>query len=67
MNHKRKSTFAFPSGLSDRAAAAFCDFLSQLAVDADARYLGQVLRYQRSIKQPPQDPDQPWRSKNTDF
>ena len=67
MNHKRKSTFAFPSGFSDRDAAAFCDFLFQLAADADAHYLGQILRYQRSIRPPPQDPDQPWRSKNIDF
>lgn len=48
MNHEHESTFAFPSGLSDRDAAAFCDFLSQLAADADAHYLGQILRYQRS-------------------
>lgn len=67
MNHKRKPTFAFPSGLSDRDAAAFCDFLSQLAADADAHYLGQILRYQRSIKPPPQDPNQPWRASNKDF
>ncbi len=50
MNHKRKSTFAFPSGLSDRDATAFCDFLFQLAADADAHYLGQILRHQHSIK-----------------
>ena len=67
MNHKRKSTCAFPSGLSDRDATAFCDFLFQLAADADAHYLGQILRYQRSIKPPPQNPDQPWRANNKDF
>ena len=67
MNHNRKSTFAFPSGLSDRDAAAFCDFLFQLAADADAHYLGQVLSHQRLIKPPPQDPGQPWRAHNKDF
>jgi len=67
MNHNRKSTFAFPSGLSDRDATAFCDLLFQLAADADAHYLGQVLRYHRSIRPPPQEPHQPWRSKRKDF
>ena len=67
MNQKRKSIFAFPSGLSDRDATAFCDFLFQLAADADAHYLGQILRYQRSIRPSPHDPAQPWRSKNKDF
>ena len=67
MNHNRKSTLAFPSGLSDRDATAFCDFLFQLATDADAHYLAQILRYQRSIRPPPQYPDQPWRANNIDF
>ena len=67
MNHKRKSTFAFPSGFSDRDAAAFCDFLFQLAAAADAHYLGQVLRYQRSIRTPPQNPSKPWRTGTKDF
>lgn len=67
MSHKRKSTFAFPSGLSDRDAAAFCEFLFQLAADADAHYLGQILRYQRSINPPPQNSDAPWRANDKDF
>ena len=67
MNHKRKSTVAFPSGFSDRDAAAFCDFLFQLASDADAHCLGQILRYQRSNNPTPQDLAQPWHSENKDF
>ena len=67
MNHEHPSTCAFPSGLSDRDATAFCDFLFQLATDADAHYLAQILRYQRSIRPPPQYPDQPWRANNIDF
>ncbi len=67
MSHKRKSTFAFPSGLSDRDAAAFCEFLFQLAADADAHYLGQILRYRRSINPPPQNSDAPWRANDKDF
>ncbi len=67
MSHKRKSTFAFPSGLSDREAAMLCDFLFQLAADAETRYLGQILCYQRSIKPSPQDAEAPWRLKNIDF
>lgn len=67
MNHKRKSTFAFPSGLSDREAVVFCDFLFQLAADADAHYLAQILRHRHKSNPTPQDPNQPWRSERSDF
>jgi len=67
MNHEHQPSFAFPSDLSDREAATLCDFLSQLAADADAHYLGQILRYRRENDPPPQDPDHPWQSESNDF
>jgi len=36
MKHEHEPTFAFPSDLSDREATTLCDFLFQLAGDADA-------------------------------
>ena len=50
---------AFRSDLSDEAAAALCDFLHELAVAADSRYLHQILRYRRP-QAPPVDPNQSW-------
>ena len=67
MNHEREPTFAFPSDISDRAATILCDFLFQLAADAEIHYLGQILRYRRDNNPTPQDPDQPWWSKRSDF
>ncbi|HEX9871102.1 MAG TPA: hypothetical protein VGC99_21395 [Candidatus Tectomicrobia bacterium] len=67
MNHEHEPTFAFPSDLSDREATTLCDFLFQLAADADARYLGQILRYRQENNPTPRDPDHPWESKSNDF
>lgn len=67
MNHQHEPTFAFPSDLSDREATTLCDFLFQLAADADARYLGQILRYRQENNPTPRDPDHPWESKSNDF
>jgi hypothetical protein len=52
----------FPTGLSDAAATALCDFLYELAATADSRYLAQILRYRRQHQPTPRDPDQPWLS-----
>ena len=67
MNHEHEPTFAFPSDLSDREATTLCDFLFQLAADAEARYLGNILRYRRKNNPTPQNPDHPWRSESSDF
>jgi len=50
---------AFPSGLSDEAAAALCDFLHELAAAANSRYLQQIPRY-RCAQAPAVNPNQPW-------
>lgn len=60
MNHEHEPTFAFPSDLSDREATTLCDFLFQLAADADARYLAQILRYRQENNPTPRHPDHPW-------
>ena len=65
MNHE--PDFAFPSGLSDREATTLCDFLFQLAADADTHYLGQILRYQRENDPTPRDPARPWEPQSDDF
>ena len=52
----------FPDGLSDAAAAALCDFLHELALAADVRYLAQLERHRRQHEPPLYDPAQPWRS-----
>ncbi len=67
MNHEHEPDFAFPSGLSDREATTLCDFLFQLATDAETRYLGQILRYQKQIDPTPRNPDRPWDSDSNDF
>ena len=66
MNHQHEPDFAFPSGLSDREATTLCDFLFQLAADAETRYLGQILRYQKQIGSTPRDPDHPWEPESND-
>ena len=67
MNHEHETTFAFPSDLSDHEATTLCDFLFQLAADAEARYLGQILRYQKQTNPTPRNPDRPWDSDANDF
>ena len=56
----RHPTLAFPD-LCDGHATALCDFLCQLAAEADAHYAAQILRYEKLIQPPPADPDHPWR------
>ena len=56
----RQPTFAFPD-LCDGHANALCDFLCQLAADADAHYVAQIIRYRKLNQPPPPDPDHPWR------
>ena len=56
----RHPTLAFPD-LCDGHATALCDFLCQLAAEADAHYAAQILRYEKLIQPPPAYPDHPWR------
>jgi hypothetical protein len=67
MNQEHDPSFAFPSDLSDREASVFCDFLFQLAADAETHYLGQILRYLRENDPTPRDPDHPWQPQSNDF
>lgn len=50
-----------PSCISDESAAVLCDFLAELSMAADSRYLGQIRRY-REERSTTVDPDQPWQS-----
>lgn len=67
MNHEHETSVPFPTRLSDREATTLCDFLFQLAADAEARYLWQLRRYRRDNAPTPQDPNHPWRSNPSDF
>lgn len=54
-------TFTFPD-LGDSQATALCDFLCQLAADADAHYVAQIIRHRQHHQPPPPDADRPWSS-----
>lgn len=55
----------FPMPISDEAAVALCDFLAELSVEMEMRYLVQLRRY-RVAHSPPVNPEHPWRDLNTD-
>jgi len=48
-----------PSHISDESAAVLCDFLAELSMAADRRYLCQIRRY-REENPTIVDPDQAW-------
>ena len=48
-----------PANISDESAAVLCDFLAELSLAADSRYLCQIRRY-REESRTTVDPDQPW-------
>jgi len=49
----------FPSHISDESAAVLCDFLIELSMAAESRYLCQIMRY-REENRTTVDPDHPW-------
>lgn len=48
-----------PSHISDESAAVLCDFLAELSMAAESRYLCQIRRY-REENRTAVDPDSPW-------
>jgi len=50
-----------PGCISDESAAVLCDFLAELSMAADSRYLCQIRRY-REENHMAVDPDHPWRN-----
>ncbi len=55
----------FPRCISDESAVVLCDFLAELLMVADTRYLCHLMRY-RKAHSPPVDPQYPWRKTNID-
>jgi hypothetical protein len=51
----------FPDGISDEAASALSEFLSQLAAACESRYFVQLRRYHRR-QMNLYDPEAPWRT-----
>ena len=51
----------FPDDISDEAASALTEFLYELAVACESRYLTQIQRY-HSGQQNLYDPERPWLS-----
>jgi hypothetical protein len=50
----------FPLDISDESAVVLCDFLAELLLAADSRYLTKLRRY-RQAHSPPVDPEHPWK------
>lgn len=54
-----------PKQISDETAVALCDFLAELNMAVEIRYLHQLRRYHEALH-PPVDPKHPWRNLNSD-
>ena len=50
----------FPRHISDESAVAICDFLAELLLVVDNRYLHKYKRYREAHSQP-FDPQYPWK------
>ena len=46
--------------ISDETAAVIAQLLSDLHLQFEQRFLGQIRRHYDSIRPPPMDPNQPW-------
>ena len=46
--------------ISDETAAVIAQLLSDLHLQFEERFLGQIRRHYDSIRPPPENPDQPW-------
>lgn len=49
----------FPRHISDESAAVLCDFMAELSMAAECRYLCQIKR-NREENRTTVDPDHPW-------
>ena len=46
--------------ISDETASVIAQLLSDLHLQFEQRFLGQIMRHHDSIRPPPKDPNQPW-------
>lgn len=46
--------------ISDETASVIAQLLSDLHLQFEQRFLGQIMRHYDSIRAPPKNPDQPW-------
>jgi hypothetical protein len=46
--------------ISDETASVIAQLLSDLHVQFEEQFLGQILRHYDSIRPPPKNPNQPW-------
>lgn len=53
-----------PKQISDETAVALCDFLAELNMAVEIRYLHQLRRYHEAHR-PPVDPQRPWINLNS--
>ena len=52
--------------ISDETAAVIAQLLSDLHLQFEQRFLGQIKRHYDSIRPPPENPDQPWLTERSD-
>jgi hypothetical protein len=52
--------------ISDETAAVIAQLLSDLHLQFEQRFLGQIKRHYDSIRPPPKNPDQPWSTGRSD-
>jgi len=52
--------------ISDETAAVIAQLLSDLHIQFEERFLGQIMRHYDSIRPPPENPDQPWLTERSD-
>ena len=46
--------------ISDETASVIAQLLSDLHLQFEQRFVGEIMRYHRSIRAPPRNPNQPW-------
>ncbi len=51
--------YLFPRDISDESAVVLCNFLAELLLAADSRYLTKLRRYRQKYS-PLVDPEHPW-------
>jgi len=52
--------------ISDETAAVIAQLLSDLHLQFEQRFLGQIRRHYDCIRPPPDNPDQPWLTERSD-
>ena len=68
-NRRRKARLDLVDELgpiSDETASVIAQLLSDLHLQFEERFLGQIMRHHDSIRPPPENPDQPWLTERSD-